>query len=165
MIASSSSLIASAAPEFALDAAGHDEAVRLFRRRYNILSGRRPDEILLQNILAGFANLPYENLSKIIKFHRHGAHEAERLRLPEEVIEDHLRRRLGGTCFSLTFFLQAILLHHGFTCYIVMADMRAGKNIHGAMIVWLNGVKHLVDPGYLLCRIHSVNPILKWKAR
>ena len=158
MIALPSSRQTPAVPEFVLDAARHDEAVRLFRRRYDIFPGRQPDEILLQNILAGFANLPYENLSKIIKFHRHGADEAGRLRLPEEVIEDHLRHRLGGTCFSLTFFLQAILLHHGFPCYIVMADMKAGKNIHCAMIVLLNGGKYLVDPGYLLCQPLALDP-------
>ncbi len=133
-----------------LDPKQHDESVRLFFRRYNLLSSRQPDLVMLQEILASFSHLPYENLSKIIKFHRHGAHETERLRLPEEVIEDHLRMRLGGTCFSLTFFLQAILLHHGFPCYIVMADMKAGKNIHCAMVVLLDSVKYLVDPGYLL---------------
>jgi len=158
MIAPSSPRITPALQSFVLDAARHDEAVRLFRRQYNIFSVHQPDETLLKKILAGFSNLPYENLSKIIKFHRHGAQETERLRLPEEVIEDHLRSHLGGTCFSLTFFLQAIFLHHGFPCYIVMGDMRAGKNIHCAMIVMLEGVKYLVDPGYLLRQPLALDP-------
>jgi arylamine N-acetyltransferase len=141
-----------------LDPKQHDESVRLFLRHYNLLSSRQPDLVVLQEILASFSHLPYENLSKIIKFHRHGGQEAERLRLPEEVIEEHLRMRLGGTCFSLTFFLQAILLHHGFLCYIVMGDMKVGKNIHCAMVVLLNGVKYLVDPGYLLRQPLAFDP-------
>lgn len=141
-----------------LDPKQHDEGVRLFLRHYNLLSSRQPDLVVLQKILASFSHLPYENLSKIIKFHRHGAHETERLRLPEEVIEEHLRLRLGGTCFSLTFFLQAILLHYGFPAYIVMADMKAGRNIHCAMIVLLDGVKYLVDPGYLFRQPMALDP-------
>ena len=143
---------------FILDPKQHDAGVRLFLRHYNISERRQPDLAMLQKILASFSHLPYENLSKIIKFHRHGAHAAERLRLPEEVIEEHLRMRLGGTCFSLTFFLQAILQHHGFPCYIVMADMKAGKNIHCAMIVMLEGVKYLIDPGYLLRQPLTLDP-------
>jgi len=136
----------------------HGESVQLFLRHYRMAPRRRPDRESLQQILAGFANLPYENLSKIIKFHRHGENEAQRLRLPEEVIDDHLRFHLGGTCFSLTFLLQTILLHHGFGGYLVMGDMKAGRNIHCAMIVWLAGVKYLVDPGYLLRQPMALDP-------
>jgi len=141
-----------------LDPQQHDEGVRLFLRYYNLLSSRQPDSAVLQKILASFSHLPYENLSKIIKFHRHGENEAARLRLPEEVIEDYLQSHLGGTCFSLTFFLQAILLQHGFPGYIVMGDMKAGRNIHCAMIVLLDGVKYLVDPGYLLRQPLALDP-------
>jgi len=152
------SRITPASQDFVLDAARHQEAAKLFRQQYNILPDGKPTLTALKEILANFSHLPYENLSKIIKFHRHGTHEAARLRLPEEVIEDHLRSHLGGTCFSLTFFLQAILLHHGSPCYIVMGDMKAGKNIHCAMIVLLDGVKYLVDPGYLLRQPLALDP-------
>jgi arylamine N-acetyltransferase len=141
-----------------LDPKQHGEGVRLFSKHYGILSGRRSDLELLRQILAGFANLPYENLSKIIKFHHYGENATQRLRLPEEVIEEHMRRRLGGTCFALTFFLQSILLHHGFACYIVMGDMRAGKNIHCALVALVNDRKYLVDPGYLLRRPLALDP-------
>lgn len=69
-----------------------------------------------------------------------------------ELMEDHIRNHFGGTCFSLTFFLQTILTLKGFQCYPVMAYMRWGKNVHCALIVILNGQKFLVDPGYLLTR-------------
>jgi len=143
---------------FILDPAKHSQGVALFLKHYDISPHRHSDMELLREILRGFAHLPYENLSKIIKLNRCGENRAERLRLPEEVIADHLRRRLGGTCFSLTFFLQAILLHHGFVPYIVMGDMRAGRNIHCALVVMLERVKCLVDPGYLLRQPMALDP-------
>lgn len=121
------------------------------------LQRKRPDLSFLQEILLHFANLPYENLSKIIKLNKAWDYE-NKIRLPEEVIEDHISHKLGGTCFSLTFFLQSILNFSGLVCYPVMADMRAGKNIHCCLIVVLNSVKYLVDPGYLLKKPMEINP-------
>lgn len=113
--------------------------------------------ILLREIIWRFAKIPYENISKIIKLNKF-YHDACKIRLPEEVMEDHITFRLGGTCFSLTFFLQTILTHHGFSCYPVMADMRAGRNVHCCLIVILEGIKYLVDPGYLLHQPMEINP-------
>jgi arylamine N-acetyltransferase len=141
-----------------LDPAQHARGVELFLKNYDISPVRRADMDRLCEILQHFGQLPYENLSKIIKFHRCGENEAARLRLPEEIIAEHLRRRFGGTCFSLTFFLQTILWHHGFVAYAVMGDMRAGRNIHCALVVVLDGVKYLVDPGYLLRRPMALDP-------
>jgi arylamine N-acetyltransferase len=141
-----------------LDPAQHAPGVELFLKNYDISPARRADMERLCQILQHFAHLPYENLSKIIKFHRCGENETARLRLPEEVIIDHLRRRFGGTCFSLTFFLQTILWHHGFVSYLIMGDMRAGRNIHCALVVMLDGVKYLVDPGYLLRMPMALDP-------
>jgi arylamine N-acetyltransferase len=146
------------ASSFLLDPTQHAEAAMLFLRHFDLTPHRRPSMEWLQEILAGFAHLPYENLSKIIKFWRHGENETQRLRLPEEVIEDHLRMRLGGTCFSLTFFLHTILTQFGFVGYAVMGDMRAGKNIHCALITLFDGIKYLVDPGYLLRQPMALDP-------
>jgi len=120
---------------------------------------RRPASLQhLQSILVAFSHLPYENLSKIIKLNQHGDDPA-RLRLPAEIIEDYRRWHLGGTCFSLTFLLQSILAHSGYACYPVMGDMRAGRNVHCALIVMLDGAKYLVDPGYVLDRPLLVDPL------
>ncbi len=142
---------------FALDPSHHHAAVRQFLHAYQLLP-QPPSSRYLQQIIAAFAHLPYENLSKIIKFNQHGASEHARLRLPEEVLEDHLRYRTGGTCFSLSFFLHAILLQQGFSNYIVMGDMRAGENMHCALLVLLDGFKCLLDPGYLLQRPMPLDP-------
>ena len=121
------------------------------------LHAKIPDLIFLQEILQSFSNIPYENLSKIIKLNNTW-NSQDKIRLPEEIIKDYIAHKLGGTCFSLTFFLQAILLQNGFKCYPIMADMHAGKNIHCCLIVILDETKYLVDPGYLLTQPIEINP-------
>ena len=132
-----------------LDWQKHGGSVRQFMDFYQ-LKNQSPGEKFLIKILESFANLPYENISKIIKWNE--KFEENHLRLPDEVISEHVDFHFGGTCFSLTFYLQTILSQNGFSCYPVTADMRAGKNIHCALIVILNNQKYLVDPGYLLNR-------------
>ena len=126
------------------------ETVGRFRAFFSV-SSKGPDGAFLEEILTYFSGFPYENLSKIIKYREH-FEGTEKIRLPGEVMEDHAAHRLGGTCFSLTYFLQTILEHHGFRCYPVMADMRWGKNVHCALVVRMDSAKLLVDPGYLLSR-------------
>lgn len=105
----------------------------------------------MEQILNHYTNLPYENISKIIKLNQDFTAQ-DRIRLPNEVIDGFEQFRLGGTCFSLTFYLQSILLFQGFSCYPVMADMRNQPNVHCALIVLYNQKKYLIDPGYLLTR-------------
>ena len=139
-----------------LDLTAHHEGVERFLEFFK-LQRKKPDLIFLQELLLHFSNLPYENLSKIIKLDNDWDSE-NKIRLPEELIENYISYKLGGTCFSLTFFLQSILNYCGFICYPVMAEMRAGKNIHCCLIVVLGSVKYLVDPGYLLKKPMEINP-------
>lgn len=139
-----------------LDPTKHADGVRAFMKAFGLSGGHRRLQ-LLERLVEAFAQVPYENISKIIKLSRY--HEAQdRIRQPEEVVEDHLQERLGGTCFSLTFFLQAILTQNGFSCYPVMAHMRAGRNIHCGLVALVDGAKYLVDPGYLLGRPVELHP-------
>ena len=112
---------------------------------------------LLEKIVEAFSKLPYENISKIIKLSDHLEDEIQ-IRLPEEVVEGHLTEGLGGTCFSLTFTLQTILAQNGFSCYPVMASMRAGRNIHCALVTLMGETKYLIDPGYLLGKPVELHP-------
>ena len=131
-----------------LDPSLHVEAASFFDKQYSVSNSSTGFD-LIEEIIYYFSRLPYENISKIIKYHHHFDGE-EKIRLPREIMEDHVRYRLGGTCFSLTFFLQTLLYNHGFLCYPVMADMRWGKNVHCAVIVDFESKKYLLDPGYLL---------------
>ncbi len=134
----------------------HDAAVRHFLGYFG-LAQRTPDREFLEKILGHFAKLPYENISKIIKLNRHFL-SIERIRLPEEVMEEYVRHNLGGTCFSLSWFLQSILLQLGYHSQIFMADMGSRTNVHCGLIVHLQGAQYLVDPGYLLTRTMEIHP-------
>ena len=127
----------------------HADSVKAFFRHFS-LRERLPERLFLQEILEKFAAIPYENISKIIKLNQTWETPQERFRFPEELFAQHRAHKLGGTCFSLTYYLKAVLERNGFSCYPVMADMRAGKNIHCALVVILDAASYLVDPGYLL---------------
>jgi arylamine N-acetyltransferase len=109
------------------------------------------DPLALRYLVSSFARIPYENLSKIVKSHHEGG-VVPRFRLPPEVMRDHIDHRLGGTCFSLTYFLEKILRHAGYDCHKVMAHMHAGRNIHCAAVVHAPEGDFLIDPGYGLNR-------------
>ncbi len=135
-------------PSTLLDISTQKKAVERFNSVFSV--HERPTGLdLLSVILTHFSNFPYENISKIIKYHHH-FEGVQKIRLPREIMEDHVQYHLGGTCFSLTYFLEAILTHHGYLCYPAMADMRWGKNVHCVLVVELDKRKYLVDPGYLL---------------
>ena len=121
------------------------------------ISSKLPSLDFLSIILENFSNIPYENISKIIKWNE-SFEQDNHFRLPDQVISDHIDLNLGGTCFSLTFSLQTILIQNRFFCYPVSADMLAGKNIHCALVVVLENKKYLVDPGYLLNRPKQIDP-------
>ncbi len=132
-----------------LDTTAWQQTAREFLRFYQIAPSAGGPLDLIYSVLQAFSNLPYENLSKIIKsrdFHD----DVARLRMPDEVWEDFRRHHLGGTCFSLTFLLKAILDHLKFQTYPVMARMRSGDNRHCALVVELGGKHYLLDPGYVL---------------
>jgi arylamine N-acetyltransferase len=115
------------------------------------LTGKIPlNEEALRQIYRAFSNLPYENLSKIIRKHNFLAEGVSSLRTPEEVLEGFLAQRLGGTCFSLTQCLYSLLGFCGFAAYRVLGDMRHGTDIHCAVIADLGQEKYLCDAGYLL---------------
>jgi arylamine N-acetyltransferase len=139
-----------------LDPREHPDGAKTFMEAYGLAAGR-PRLELFERLVEAFARLPYENISKIIKLNQR-RESSERIRLPEELMRDHLQERLGGTCFSLTFTLQTILSHNGFSCYPVMAHMRAGRNIHCGLVVLVDDMKYLVDPGYLLGRPVELDP-------
>lgn len=131
-----------------LDPFDHRASVQQFFNYYNIRK-QTPSLTFLSEILTHYAKLPYENISKIVKLHKNYT-APNRIRLPEEVIDDHTAYHLGGTCFSLTYTLQSILADSGFLCYPFIAHMKNRPNSHCALIVLFDNKKYLVDPGYLI---------------
>ncbi|MEC8935054.1 MAG: arylamine N-acetyltransferase [Planctomycetota bacterium] len=123
-------------------------ALRSFCEHFRLETEAR-EEALVEKVAIAFSSLPYENLTKILK---HGRKGGAARRGPEEVISDHLRMGSGGTCFSLTATLLHVLRGLGLRAKPILADRHYGENTHCALLVWLNGQPHLLDPGYLILR-------------
>jgi arylamine N-acetyltransferase len=129
---------------------GDSGQIDRFFDRAGIFTGQSSPE-KVQLLIRRFAELPYENVTKIVRFARTSDTELAK-RLPDEVLSDHFRWNTGGTCFSLTNTLRRILQEAGFEAQILMADMKVGQDIHCAIRLPLEGRSYLVDPGYLLDR-------------
>jgi hypothetical protein len=94
--------------------------------------------------------MPYENLTKIIKADK-VLSPASAMRYPDELIGDYLRWGTGGTCFSLTAAVIAVLDSVGIEAYPVLADRYYGPDTHcGIVQPDGKGSFFLMDPGYLL---------------
>lgn len=128
-------------------AAQAPELLQQFLARHRI-DAQTPRQTLHQ-LATAYARLPYENLSKIVRDQQTDDTELVR-RLPAEVLQDHFQLGTGGTCFSLTWTLLHLIRALGYQAEPILADRRYGPNTHSALIVWVDGVKHLLDPGYLL---------------
>jgi len=135
-------------PIISLTSGNHVEAVKRFLSRFRF---REPASSLehITAIARAFSTIPYENVSKIIRFSQSGEIA---FRMPEEVYEDHRQWHLGGTCFSLTYYLLEILRYFGYQCAPVMGDMHWGENVHSVVLVTFQGERYLVDPGYMIHR-------------
>ena len=130
------------------DPAHTSAALRSFSEHFQLELGA-PEKTLVEDIATAFSSLPYENLTKILK---HDREEGVARRGPEEVISDHLRMGSGGTCFSLTAALLHVLRGLGLHAEPILADRHYGENTHCALLVWLDGQPHLLDPGYLILK-------------
>jgi arylamine N-acetyltransferase len=116
--------------------------------------GLPPDDsprTLIESMAAAFARLPYENITKIIKRAEAGSPEKAR-RSPSEVISGHIAWGTGGTCFSLTSALRHLVRSLGWEAEYILADRPYGQNTHCALILWIDGAPHLLDPGFLITR-------------
>jgi len=121
-----------------------------FLSHFGLPENPPPELESLRELYRAFSDLPYENVSKIIRSHEPAENGMPSFRTPDEVLEGYLSSRLGGTCFSLTQCLFSLLSSCGFKAYRVLGDMRHGPNIHCAVIVTLAGSNYLCDAGYLL---------------
>lgn len=136
-------------PDFVTQSvASSHELLQHFLMHQGIDPKQSPRELLTQ-ITTSFARLPYENLSKIVRDDQTTNQEKAR-RLPEEVLHDFYQLGAGGTCYSLTWTLLQLIRSLGFQAEPILADRRYGPDTHTALIVWINGMQHLIDPGYLL---------------
>ncbi len=105
-------------------------------------------------LLIDLAALPYENFSKIVAFHKSGSGETAQ-DISARGLQDHAHSGLGGTCFSLTYWLKSRLEALGFSAAYLMADKpythkHRVANIHCGLLFESAGRLYLLDPGYLI---------------
>lgn len=125
-----------------------NKLLELFLHKHSI--DRNIDKsLLIENIALAFSKIPYENLTKIIKFSG-VVHPGSAMRYPDELLEDYLKWGTGGTCFSLTAAIISVYNAVGIEAHPVLADRHYGPDTHcGLVIVTPKGLL-LLDPGYLL---------------
>jgi arylamine N-acetyltransferase len=119
-----------------------------FLTRFDIRRDQSPRKVL-SDVVAAFARLPYENITKIIRWEEAGTPEKAR-RSPGEVIQNHFQWGTGGTCFSLTSALMHLVRSLGWNAEYILADRRYGQDTHCALLVRFDGTPHLLDPGFLI---------------
>ncbi|MBD3305574.1 hypothetical protein GF339_04250 [candidate division KSB3 bacterium] len=123
--------------------------------RAGIDLSRDRDNPLIAKLCALFSQMPYENLTKIIKSETViSAGSAKRL--PDELIRDYLHYGTGGTCFSLTAALVAIFNAVGIDAHPILADRHYGPDTHCALVFVQDTELFLLDPGFL---IHQPAPL------
>ena len=106
--------------------------------------------LVLRRVTEAFNRVPYENLTKILKADS-VLSAASAMRCPDEVIGDFLRWGTGGTCFSLTAALIALLDVAGIDAWPILADRHYGVDTHCGILIAPQGANMLLlDPGYLL---------------
>ncbi|MBT4034497.1 MAG: hypothetical protein HOB84_06820 [Candidatus Marinimicrobia bacterium] len=126
-----------------------EKEVLAFLERFDF-SGAKPSLEHIAEVSRYFSRLPYENISKILK--RNQALGINRLRLPDEVTHDHFAWHLGGTCFSLTYFLCGIYTLLGYKAQPLICHLNWGENTHSTVAIQFAGSRYLVDPGYMIFR-------------
>jgi arylamine N-acetyltransferase len=125
------------------------EVLTRFLTRFGIAPTLDRD-ILISRITNAFREVPYENLTKILKADA-VISATSAMRYPDELIGDFLRWGTGGTCFSLTAAIVAVFDAVGIEVYPILADRHYGADTHcGLILVQPDGRILLLDPGYLL---------------
>jgi arylamine N-acetyltransferase len=124
--------------------------LRQFLKVHGVDGIQSPVEMLTE-VARAFSRLPFENLTKIIKYAGAGRVEAAR-RTPGEVLGDHWKLGAGGTCFALTSAMLHLVRALGFQAEPILANRRYGDDTHSALLVWIDGKPHLLDPGYLIVK-------------
>ena len=119
-----------------------------FESIFGAVTGKR-SLVQLEHIAARFALIPYENLTKIIRASEIGD-RVDRRRSPDTVLQEYRRWGAGGTCFSLTYCLNALLKAYGYEPSFRMADLGNTRNNHCMVVVRYNDRDYLIDPGYLI---------------
>jgi len=120
-----------------------------FKKRFVLPEIDDENNNALKKVCEAFSQIPFENLTKIIKSSITITTEHKK-RYPEEVMSDYLNYGTGGTCFSLNAAFISVLRYYGFDAHPLLCDRHYGVNTHCAVLLVKESQSYLVDPGYLI---------------
>jgi len=142
-----------------LDPSTYEQDVFRFLKQFKF-EGEQPSLYHIASVSRYFSRLPYENISKILKYAE--STQDHGLRLPDELTDDHFAWHAGGTCFSLTYFLCGIFSLLGYKVQPLICHLNWAENTHSAVVVQFAETRYLVDPGYMI--FHPI-PLRKMNAK
>ncbi len=121
-----------------------EKAAEIFFEHFNILPGRSAADIHRTGEV--FSQIPWENLTKYL-LHSSGE---DRPRLADEVISGYVNNGTGGTCYSLTETLGAIMKACGLYARPLTGHINGRMNTHCALLVEGEAGRFILDPGYIV---------------
>lgn len=132
------------------------DLTKLVLQRFGMPDRPQATESTLRHLLDRYTRVvPWESASRIVR----RAKQESRDDCPvfaEAFWESALERGTGGTCYESNYAFFSLLRRLGYDGYLTINDMGAAIGCHSAIIIWLDGRKHLVDVGYPL---HAVLPL------
>jgi hypothetical protein len=115
-----------------------------------------PDLRLLDRLISAYCHhVPWESASRIVKRAR-SRNAAEAARWPEVFWSEAMAHGTGGTCYESNYAFLSLLQTLGFEGYLTLNTIEGISNGHSAILVYLNGLKWLVDVGIPL---HTAIPV------
>jgi arylamine N-acetyltransferase len=113
----------------------------------NVKNNSLTPAYLQELIIAYCSNIPWENLSKIIKKNAY-INPVNCLRLADEFWTSAILYGTGGTCYESNWAFFCFLQHLGFEGYLTINKIMDKSSVHSAIIIKLNNKKYIVDIGY-----------------
>jgi N-hydroxyarylamine O-acetyltransferase len=101
-------------------------------------------ETLRHVVRAHLATIPFENISKLIRWKTTNCYEIPSL---TEYLDGVEFNRFGGTCYTNNYYLNQLLMYLGFDARLCGADMNR-PDVHIVNMVTISGTEFLVDVGY-----------------
>jgi N-hydroxyarylamine O-acetyltransferase len=106
---------------------------------------KRPSlEALSELVFAHLTRVPFENISKLYRWKRHGQTKLPTL---EQFLEGIEQCNFGGTCYCNNFHFYTLLAELQYDIKLCGADMSA-PDVHMVSVVRIEGQEYLVDAGY-----------------
>lgn len=125
-------------------------------QRFGMPDRPQATESTLRQLLDRYTRIvPWESASRIVRRAKHDSQDDCPV-FAEAFWESALELGTGGTCYESNYAFFSLLRRLGYDGYLTINDMGTSIGCHSAIIIWLDGRKHLVDVGFPL---HAVLPL------